>query len=433
MFKYKRYYKNKGVFTMNTEKKNYFKDVAKKGYLIAALLLAMLAITGIVASYEFGLYGVVQATSHIMVFVTVVLAIVGLAILAFLIIGLKLKNPSIADAFYLAIVAFGIGFLLFVAIELKEFNLRRVLFAVIVLVVGAVLLTLRIASYEKANSEGKLKGSNNVIKSYYSELINNYSFLSIIIIAGVSICAAYILFNKSIGVQLKYSEFYAVAIICIIPFFIYAIKAAFSKTVNVLDAFLLSGVVSFPVLFVQIFVTSYSPLRAILWGSALIVYLALTFIRYISYKPNALPAKFKATDGNYFKTLFAKYDILLAIAIASVTALAGLIMLRTRAIQTYFFDANSAINIVVRAIPYAVTLVASLVPLAFFALTALLSICKKSVGIGDFFLLICFCFVIFGFVLLIAHPSPWMIYLNSAFCLYTVVLTFIRSKIVNKK
>lgn len=418
---------------MNVEKKNYFKDVAKKGYVIAALLFAMLAITGIVASYEYGLYGTVASTGHVMSFVTVVLSIVGLATLAFLIIGLRLKNPSIADAIYLAIVAFGIAYLLFVAIELKEFNLRRVLFSVIVLVLGAVLLTLRIAGYEKANSEGKLKGSKNVVKSYYSELINKYSFVAIILIAAVSICGAYILFNKSIGVQLKYSEFYAVAIICLIPFFIYAIKAAFSKTVNVLDAFLLSGVVSFPVLFVQIFVTSYSPLRAILWAVALIIYLALTLIRYLRYKPDALPVEYKTTDGNYFKTLFAKYDILLAMAIASITALAGVIMLRTRAIQTYFFDANGAINILTRAIPYAATLAGSLIPLAFFALTALLSVGKKSVGIGDFFLLICFCFVIFGFVILIAHPSPWMIYLNSAFTLYTVVLTFIRSKIVSKK
>ncbi len=418
---------------MNVEKKNYFKDVAKKGYVIAALLFAMLAITGIVASYEFGLYGTVAATGHVMSFVTVVLSVIGLATLAFLIIGLRLKNPSIADAIYLAIVAFGIAFLLFVAIELKEFNIRRVLFAVIVLVLGAVLLTLRIAGYEKANSEGKLKGSNNVIKSYYSELINKYSFVAIILAAVVSICGAYILFNKSIGVQLKYSEFYAVAIICLIPFFIYAVKAAFSKTVNVLDAFLLSGVVSFPVLFVQIFVTSYSPLRAILWAVALMIYLALTFIRYLRYKPDALPVEYKTADGNYFKTLFAKYDILLAMAIASITALAGVIMLRTRAIQTYFFDANGAINILTRAIPYAATLAGSLLPLAFFALTALLSVGKKSVGIGDFFLLICFCFVIFGFVTLIAHPSPWMLYLNSAFTLYTVVLTFIRSKIVNKK
>ena len=417
---------------MNVEKKNYFKDVAKKGYVIAALLFAMLAITGIVASYEFGLYGTVAATGHVMSFVTVVLSVIGLATLAFLIIGLRLKNPSIADAIYLAIVAFGIAFLLFVAIELKEFNIRRVLFAVIVLVLGAVLLTLRIVGYEKANGEGKLKGSNNAIKSYYSELINKYSFVAIILAAAVSICGAYILFNKSIGVQLKYSEFYAIAIICLIPFFIYAVNAAFSRTVNVLDAFLLSGVVSFPVLFVQIFVTSYSPLRAILWAVALMIYLALTFIRYLRYKPGALPVEYK-TDGNYFKTLFAKYDILLAMAIASITALAGLIMLRTRAIQTYFFDVDGAISIATRAIPYAVTLVASLVPLAFFALTALLSVVKKTVGIGDFFLLICFCFVIFGFVILIAHPSPWMLYLNSAFCLYTVVLTFIRSKVVNKK
>ncbi len=418
---------------MNAEKKNYFKDVAKKGYVIAALLFAMLAITGIVASYEYGLYGSVAATDHIMSFVTVVLSVIGLATLAFLIIGLRLKSPSIADAVYLAIVAFGIAYLLFVAIELKEFNIRRVLFAVIVLVLGAVLLTLRIAGYEKANSEGKFKASDNVIKSYYFELINKYSFVAIILAAAVSICGAYILFNKSIGVQLKYSEFYAVAIICLIPFFIYAVKAAFSNTINVLDAFLLSGVVTFPVLFVQIFVTSYSPLRAILWAIALIIYLALTFIRYLRYKPNALPVEFKTTDGNYFKTLFAKYDILLAMAIASIIALAGVIMLRTRAIQTYFFDPDGAIKILTRAIPYAVTLAGSLIPLAFFALTALLSVGKKSVGIGDFFLLICFCFVIFGFVILIAHPSPWMLYLNSAFCLYTVVLTFIRSKIVSKK
>ena len=45
---------------MSAEKKSYFNELAKKGYLLIALLITTLAMTAFVASYDYGIFGTIM-------------------------------------------------------------------------------------------------------------------------------------------------------------------------------------------------------------------------------------------------------------------------------------------------------------------------------------------------------------------------------------
>ena len=186
-----------------------------------------------------------------------------------------------------------------------------------------------------------------------------------------------------------------------------------------------------PMTALQIFKLDFSPLRGVLWAIVFGIYLVVTFVRYKSFSHEA-EIQPKSVCGCYFNSLFKKYDICAAAAIGGIIALAGSIILRKRLIQETFFH-NGEFHIEILGIPSAVVIGTALIALGFFALTALFGVKNKNACIGDFFLSICTSFVVFTFITLIAHPSQYLLYLNTAFCVYCVVMFVIRAKIVDKK
>ena len=186
-----------------------------------------------------------------------------------------------------------------------------------------------------------------------------------------------------------------------------------------------------PMTALQIFKLDFSPLRGVLWASVFAIYLIVTFVRYRSFDHEE-ELHHKTVCGCYFNSLFKNYDICAAGAIGGIIALAGSIILRKRLLQDTFFS-NGEFHISIMGIPSAVVIGTALIALGFFALTALFGVKNKKACIGDFFLAICTSFVIFTFITLIAHPSQYLLYLNTAFCIYCVVMFVIRSKVVDKK
>lgn len=417
-------------------RKNYIKEFFKSGYLLHTALFTAVTLTLILASYELGLFGALYNSASVLTFAGIVIALFAVVGLAYFYISTKINKITLADAFYFTFALVGILYIIYTAAVLKSFNIRRILFPVILLVIGVAFIVLRVLSVVKMSEEKD--APSNKVKSYYSAIVENYSLFAIIIAAGVCVCTAYIIFNIEFGQLLKDTTVLIMIGVCILPTLIYAAKSAVSKTITILDALLLSGIISFPVLLIQIFMVAYSELRLTIWAFAFLIYMILAIVRLVSFDKDAVkkPACSIKCENcgilKYFNCINKKHDPLITLAISGIIAGVALILLRGRAIQHYLLNSAGELTITLKALPILVTLAASLLSLAFFAIVALISVKAKHVTLGDYFLLQCTTFNVFGFLTLIAHPSPYMLWMLVAFTVYCIVLTVIRIKTVNE-
>lgn len=408
-------------------KRNYIKDLLRHGYFILALLITSVAMTGIVASYEFGLFGALMSINGARA-----LLIVGLIVCAvvggiYLIMGLKFKKQSVADSVYLAITLIGIVFLFYFLIALKTPNARRILFAIALIVIGGILSFIRIWNYEHADSHGKFNTDGNHIKQYFAELFNKFSFASIVVAFVVLVCFAHLVLNSTFAPILKDTATLIISAICVIPLIVYGVLNAKDRDISPVDALAFAALLALPVVLAMIFVLYYSPLRVIVWAvifGALIVFIFLRLVTYGSVKGHVRKT-FSA--NNYFQKVFAKHDPLLSLSIGALIALVALVTLSTRSFQEHLLD-GASVGLVLKSVPIAVVLVSAVGALVLFAIVTLLGCKNKNVGIVDFFLANCVSFIIFGYLTLIAHPSPILLYLLSAFLVYCIIITVVRVK-----
>jgi hypothetical protein len=229
-----------------------------------------------------------------------------------------------------------------------------------------------------------------------------------------------------------------IGIALLVPFVVYAVKSSFNKKINLIDAILLSGLVSIPVLFVQVFSLSYTPLRICIMGSVTLAFLILTFIRLTTFDMTATLDKTltpacncKCKVGFYYATLFKKFGFFSALAIASLIAIAALAMLGTYVVKNLFVQPE-LMQGPLKIIPIIVLLGACLLGLAFAAICALCSVASKKVCAGDYMLLICLLFCILGFVVYAAHLSPNFLKLLLPFTVYSVILSAVRIAVIEK-
>jgi len=420
---------------MSMEKKNYLKDLTKSGYLLIALLIASLAMTAFVVSYDYGLFATLYKFQKVLKYVIVVFAVFAVVTILYLVIGLRFKKTTLCDSFYLAMIIVGIAFFAYIGIAYGSFNVRRILVPVISLVVGLAFTTIRIVLYNKIN-KAKQEKNLDKIRSYFSEIVNKFSLFAIIVAAGIVVCVAYKLFNPdNNGRLLKNTNFLIVSIVCLVPLIVYSVKGTLVKHVTTFDALLLSGVVSLPAILIQILISSYSETSLTVWAIIVALYLVCVLVRFIRYTPSVSAIKNTCSCKCYFKSLFVKEDMLLAISIAGVIAFVAVKLLCSRALHNYLFDNGATLNeikISLKALPTLVIAGSALAALAFFALMSLLGANKKTVGIGDFFLAICTLFVLFGFITLIAYPSSLYLYMLIAFAVYCLVMIIIRAIVVSK-
>lgn len=420
---------------MNTEKKNYLKDVTKGGYLLIAFLIASLAMTAFVMSYDYSLFGIIFKHKSVLKYVIVIFSVFAAVTLLYLIISLKFKKATLADSFYLAMIIVGIAFFAYIGIAYGTFNARRIVVPSVAVFLGIVFTVVRVICYNKVNAE-KVKAPANKIKSYYSDILNKFSFFAMIVAAGIAVCIIYKLFNEESNYRiLKNDNFKIMTAVCLLPLIVYAVKGALVKTVTMFDALLLTGVITLPATLIQLLMRVYSEVNLGIWAVVVALYLICLLLRFIKYDPNAKRIAPICTSKCYVNALFKKHDMLLLLAISGVIAFIAMQLLCSRSLHTYLFE-NSVtldkIDISLKALPTLVIAVSALAALGFFAIMALLGVKKKSVGIGDAFLAICTLYVLFGFITLVAYRSSLYLYGLIAFAAYCLILIVIRAIVVNK-
>ena len=420
---------------MSAEKKSYFNELAKKGYLLIALLITTLAMTAFVASYDYGIFGTIMKHPKVLALVLVIAAVFAVMMVLYLLISLKVKKITVADAFYFAALFVGVFFLLYVLIALKSFNFRRAIVPIVLIILGAALIALRIKGFNKAVNESKAK-SNNVIKAYFSEIFDKFSFFGIIIAAGVAVCLVYLVLNPSVVVELFHTKnFILIGVICLLPLVAFAVKGAISKTVTLFDAVLVMAALVLPISLVHILLTAFSTAKIILWAVILAVYLVCLMFRFTKYEVDACSVKPACACKCYFKSVANKFDLVTAIAIGALIALTASVLLASGTFIDSLFEGGVSlknIHISTKGLPVIVVTLSAIVGIGLFALIALLGVKKKSVGISDYALMVSASFNVFGLITLIAYPSIVFLYGLLIFTAYTLILLIIRLTTIKK-
>ena len=407
--------------------------------IILTLLFTSVAMTGILASYEFGLFGLLFKNTHLFKYAVIAFSIIAGFTLITMIFEIKSKKLTPFDSIFPAMILVSIAFVIYVSKHGGLVSTHRTVFFAVLLAVGVIAMIIRSVFFNPDDLPSAAECRRNTLKNYYKTIIDKYSLFVILAIAAVCICAGYLMFNMSFARTLyKQKIDVVIGLLFLVPFIVYAIKSSLNKKINLIDAIILSGLISIPVITVQVFKLSYSPLRIGIIGSVIMAWLILTFVRYTTFDMRATLDKTAtpACDCNckigfYYKTLFKKFGFFSALAIASLIALATLAMLGTYVVKTYFVNTD-VIHAPLKIIPIAVVLGACLIGLGFSAIGALTAIFSKKVGAGDYLLLLCLLFCVLGFVVYAAHLSPNFLKLLIPFTVYCVVLTAIRIAVVQK-
>lgn len=425
---------------MGASKKIYVIELFKSlQNIILTLLFTSVAMTGILASYEFGLFGLLYKNTHLFKYAVIAFSIISGFTLIAMLFEIKSKKLTFFDSIFLAMILVSIAYVIYIDNYGGLIFKQRTIFVAVLLSVGIISIILRSIFFNPGNIPSVTKCRRNTLKNYYKTIINKYSLFVILAIAAVCICAGYLMFNMMFArsIYKQKIDVYA-GLALLVPFVVYAIKSSFNEKINLIDAIILSGLISIPVLTVQVFKLAYSPLRVGIIGSVTMAWLILTFVRYTTFDMRATLDKTAkpACDCNckigfYYKSLFKKYGFFSALAIASLIALATLAMLGTYVVKTYFINTDF-IHAPLKIIPISVVLGACLIGLGFSAIGALTAIFSKKVGAGDYLLLLCLLFCILGFVVYAAHLSPNFLKLLLPFTVYSVILTAIRIAVVKK-
>jgi hypothetical protein len=387
-------------------KKCYGKDFAKSIYVLVAFLIATLTLTAFVASYEFGFFRTIYFVQHVLDFLIIAFAVVGVITLIYLLASLKARKITFADSAYLGLVLIGMFFFAYVClapITGGKFNLRRILFTAIPFGLGLILLVVRAIVYAKL-SEKATKQTNNKMKNYYKEIFGKFSFIGILIASGVAFSFVYLVINSSNEKRYQDLPFLIALGVTLLPLIVYSVKSLFDKKVNMLDALLLTGIVTFPLSLIYIITSFFNETKTIIWAITFAVYIVATFIRYIRYD-NKYVAPEKKASRNYFKAVLAKTDVLGGLAVGGLIASAVIFLLCTSSIHAHIYT-NATFELGLKSIPVAILLIAIFGSLLFFGFTTLCSIKRVNIGKADFFLSILTGFVLFSLIGLYAYyPS----------------------------
>ena len=405
-------------------KKNYFKNLFCSIHLIIALLIASITMTGMVACYDFNLFGAIFKNKHVLALVAVVLVLFAIVFLPYLCFNLKNKKITIADSIYLALVLTGIIFFIYSGFTTRQFSIYQFVFTTLLIAVGFLFIVFRMHFYYTDAKEFTFVPKNKISK-YYVAIFSKFSYVAVIIASGVAILLSYFLTDAPTLTVIKRPRTMIVCLICIFPSIVYALTKINSKTITVFDCLGVACIVALPLILVKFIALSYSPLKVSLWAIVFAIYIVYLLIRYNSFDANA---KVKVTEkkNDYFATLVAKYDIGLILSVGGLIAMFSSLLIDGDLLHPLYAHAKFSIS--ASLLPTIILAGFTFLALVFFVLVCAIGLKKKGVCIVDLFLSFCLSFVLFGLISLISHPSLILLALLLAFLVFAVIILAIRVK-----
>lgn len=403
-------------------KKKYLKDLLKNGHLLMAFLLTSLAMTFIVANYEFRLISTVRKYTHLLNFLFVGLAIFGVLILVYAIKGLFSKKTTMADSIYLAIFLAGIGFLLYNVLVLESISLLRLTVIVFAIFVGFIPLIIRLFTYSNDHDSVSHKISLSIIR-YVKDTIKSCNIIGVIFASAILVALTYFFTDYAVINLYQDKNIFIITLVCLLPTLLYGIFSLTSRKLTALDSFGVAYLVAFPIMIITIFTFALSKLKLLVLVITLLVYVIFLVFRIANYNP-AKAKEFIKPNG-YVNNVLAKYNLLLITAIGGILALISMLILKCDILLPLYLERSVKVFTFAMA-PTAFITICALLALALFALTSLVGCAKKEILVSDFTLGVSISFIFFGFISLLAHPSNILFCGLTAFLIYSVIILIVR-------
>lgn len=418
--------------------KSYFKGLSRIHVLLTAFLFTALISTLVLIIYNFNILGhlIDYKRNAIRLRLAKILTLVscGLLFLYFVVTIRKVKG-SLNDGVSLGLLLFSILLLVYFFVARGGINTRRIIFLSSTIGISLIYIVLRMFTVPETKPERIYKKGS--LKSYFATLTSKYPLLIIGLFAIVLSCASYLFFSSGlirffIGSPLSIKTV-VVACIFALPIIVYCVKSAFSKNITFFDAIIATGIIVLPISALQIYIKESTQIKMILWAVGVMLFLISAILRLRFFDvtaENKLVVNCKSKC--YYGKLIRKYDLLSILSIASICALIALVVLKIRGFQSTFALTSNTIKLAFKFFPLLLVTGSALFVLIACALISYVSAAKKSVGNGDFALAVCDAFVIFGFLVYLAYPSPILLDLLIGFAVYALSITITRIVITTK-
>lgn len=419
--------------TKKANKPCYFAQLFRKGNFLYSLLFFALTFSVVLLNYKYSAYAKLSANKPLFGFVIAVACIFFILTLVYMLANLKKHKTTVADSIALSFGFMAIFF--FIYFGVRSFSTKNILFSVILLVVGGFYLTIRALNFNKL--EEKSEAPSAGVSGYYKAIFNKYSLLSVIVTAFVMACLAFLVMDypfRKVVTELiaKTPAILFVLTVTALIIATYVAVSVSSRKVGVFDVLLLaSGIVLITVLIQILTLNNGSVKQLTLWAALVAAYLVITFIRYISVKPEQCHKCCCKENKGYLAKIFCKYDGLLILSIASAIVSLFIISYEADMIHLYLPVVKGRIIPAVNFIPFAVVVGTALLTMIVSVVLAFTTLAFKKVSAGDFFLVLLEAISLFS--LLLVFVDSYIYFIAGILILNVLSLTLIVARIRSYK
>lgn len=383
---------------MENKKQSYLSMFFKSGYFLYTLLFTCLACTGIVLAYSSGLIGAVMSNKNVRLFAIIIAIIVSVVGLIWLIGSCKKSKIAMSDSISWAILLTSIFFIIYNAVEIGYFGIKKIIVIAVAFLVGLIFVIL---NAKKLNPNLDEKPIKNSLRCYYRTIFKKYPFFAIACATVVCSAVALIMFSSPLLTSFSKKELICAGI-CLLPALIFIASSISSKKVGVVDTLILALTLTAPIALLIILLSNYAWERnLILWAVAFAMLIFFTFMRYRSFDlENAnceCEIKKCCPACYYLKSVSKKHGITLAIAVGALLAGSLFIVFPISSLTSLIKVKNGVsfnpLILVVGAIQFTV-----LATLLISVLLSIVNLPNKNVNVADFLLITFASFAFFGLI-----------------------------------
>lgn len=425
----------KEYFMEKTGKRSYASALHKNGYALFAFFFAALILAALIAFNEFSLATALVADKRLLA------ALIAAAVYFFFVIiissvkSISGKGVSLFDSFYLSCFIAGLLYAVYFCVIAKNpDSIIHWCIAAVLAVVGVVHIIISAIKFDADAETGAFAPQKNSVKNYYKALNAKFPlFLTILLSALIAGCAFLVIFNaRSFGAD----KIMAVVLaLCVLPLALYLIFGVSDKNVGFFDAALLALLIALPAVFIFVGFRGFTGKRLttfIALAAALAVLAAFyTVMRWLSVDLLAAPRRklnSSCKTRNYFSALSQKFSPLFAISCGSLLVVITLVLFRYTSFPFYFealkagktAGINAFILVAVNALSFALLILGAII--------SFINIRTKKITIGDFALLACMSYAVFGLISFIKTPSSLGLIILPVVFIFTLTILSARIK-----
>ncbi len=307
-----------------TKKPCHLKLLFKYGYLLYGLLMAAILCTLTYFGIKFDYISFIRDTKGLDIYVYVALGLFVFATILYYIYRAKTKCVSFADAMCIALIVTAPLIVAYEYFMLKDLKLLHLIILSALFLFNIVFIIIFAIRRDERNEKRDIIFTKNSLLGYYISIFRKFRFLGIMLITLLSVSFTYLFFNQSFGnlilTTVKAFPLVRYLIIVAIALFLafLAIDAS-RRRVAVIDAILLSNVMSLPMLLMQIiFMNNSHSTQFIIWAAACGVFLIMMLIRMMSFDVTIDYVKEDSSIKCYLGAFVKKYNPILVLAVGAI-------------------------------------------------------------------------------------------------------------------